>query len=116
MFRDPSGTTAFKQTMTMINQTLANPDAFAFNQPASGFAADFRGSDRLAGAGPADLREERESSGGVASRIPYPAMDQVEHSVAIQRLLWVRHLPPPRTAAERRIFERIRDLGWNAPS
>ncbi len=116
MFSGPSGTTVLKQTMTMINQTLANPDTIVVNQPASGFAADFRGDDRLAGAGLADLREERESSDGVASRIPYPAMDQVEHSVAIQRLLWVRHLPPPRTATERRIFERIRDLGWNAPS
>ena len=50
-----------------------------------------------------------------ASRVPYPTLDQVAQSVAIQRLQWLRHLPAPRTMAEKRVFQRIRALGWSAP-
>ena len=52
---------------------------------------------------------------GGASGIPYPTLDQVEQSFAIQRLQWLRHLPAPRTTAENRVFQRIRTLGWSAP-
>ena len=51
----------------------------------------------------------------VVSRVPYPTLDQVAESVAIQRLQWLRHLPAPRTTAENRVFQRIRTLGWSAP-
>lgn len=51
----------------------------------------------------------------VLSRLPYPTLDQVSRSVAIQRLQWLRHLPAPRTAAEQQVFQRIRTLGWSAP-
>ena len=50
-----------------------------------------------------------------ASRVPYPTLDQVAQSVAIQRLQWLRHLPAPRTTAENRVFQRIRAVGWSAP-
>jgi hypothetical protein len=55
------------------------------------------------------------SGDGAVSRIPYPTLDQVARSVAIQRLQWLRHLPTPRTAAEHCVFQRIRTLGWSAP-
>ena len=48
--------------------------------------------------------------------IPYPTLEQVEHSRAIQRLQWLRHLPAPRTAAEHCIYRRIRAAGWSAPA
>jgi hypothetical protein len=53
---------------------------------------------------------------GGASGIPYPTLDQVEQSFAIQRLQWLRHLPAPRTAAEHCIYQRIRAAGWSVPA
>lgn len=55
------------------------------------------------------------SSVSVMSRLPYPTLDQVSCSVAIQRLQWLRHLPAPRTAAEHQVFQRIRSLGCSIP-
>ena len=66
-------------------------------------------------AGPADVCFDGSCFGGVVSRVPYPTLDQVAQSVAIQRLQWLRHLPAPRTTAENRVFQRIRALGWSAP-
>ena len=55
------------------------------------------------------------TNGGI-SGMPYPTLDQVEQSFAIQRLQWLRHLPAPRTAAEHGIYQRIRAAGWSAPA
>ena len=55
------------------------------------------------------------TNGGVCG-IPFPTLDQVEQSFAIQRLQWLRHLPAPRTAAEHGIYQRIRAAGWSAPA
>lgn len=53
---------------------------------------------------------------GGGSGFPYPTQDQVEQSLAIQRLQWLRHLPAPRTPAEHGIYQRIRAAGWTAPA
>ncbi len=48
------------------------------------------------------------------SRMAYPTLDQVEASVAIQRLFWLRQLPYPRTNGERRVLAVIRARGCRA--
>ena len=48
------------------------------------------------------------------SRMPFPTLDQVAGSVAIQRLFWMRQLPYPRTNGERRVLAAIRARGWRA--
>ena len=50
-----------------------------------------------------------------SSGVPYPTAEQVDGSVAFQRLFWLRSLPAPRTRSERAIIAAIRIRGVVAP-
>lgn len=127
-----------RQMVTAVHSTNVEPADLPKRSPADGFVTDIRLEGAVADTATADIgRADSTRTGaeigttragaadadtsvdgfvnGVVSRIPYPTLDQVARSVAIQRLQWLRHLPAPRTAAEYRVFQRIRTLGWSAP-
>jgi hypothetical protein len=107
-------------TMHGTNRERAN---FPTRAPAGGVVAGIRLEGAVRNAVSAETTRDRSgvrtgvetSVDGAVSRIPYPTLDQVARSVAIQRLLWLRHLPAPQTATEHCVFQRIRSLGWSAP-
>jgi hypothetical protein len=126
------GGIAHRQMVITMHSTNAEPANFPRRSVADGLVADIRSDSRTdiglngAVAYAADTTKAdtgiRVGAGAdaafvdaVVSRVPYPTLDQVAESVAIQRLQWLRHLPAPRTTAENRVFQRIRTLGWSAP-
>jgi hypothetical protein len=97
--------------VTTMHSASAQPANLPPRPPGDGFVPDLRTGRRPDGA----TADADPCVDGVVSRVPYPTLDQVAGSVAIQRLQWLRHLPAPRTTAEHAVFQRIRALGWSAP-
>jgi hypothetical protein len=99
----------------------AQPAILRAGTRVEGIAADIQVADAEAEAetgtdsGPETGIADACTNGGIFG-IPYPTLDQVEQSLAIQRLQWLRHLPAPRTAAEHGVYQRIRAAGWSAPA
>lgn len=121
---DASGVWARRSLVTTMHGTNIAIGEGPSGSPSHALAYDIGLESALGGSLSLERQDVRSRTGAagaeasedtVISRIPYPTMDQVSCSVAIQRMQWLRHLPAPRTAAEQQIYRQIRALGWSAP-